>query len=492
MAITLIRGQAQFRGAFFAPLLIVSAAIVIAVAFGLAVSVLPWAVVGTLLVGSVALIAAAFNPFAGVVLVMVLAFEVIPNLLQPRFPLFGGRLQLYDVLLLLLTAIVALRVLVNKKSLFDSLGPMLIPFIYLLTCIVVSLVYVRYFSPNAAWLSEGRAHVMWLLLPLLTLTVETAKRLKWLVFLTCLIGLTISVYVVLQSLFQIRIMTAARVEVLDSSLNRDVIRSIAGGGVYLIVFTLLLTLNRAFDKRLRWWIAIPVCLILFAGLAVQFGRGVWVAALIGLAVSSLVHRGIYGLMRALVATLLIGGLLLSAASVWQPRMAEAVIDRAQGTLAEVRSGGSFNWRKVENQAALDQIERRPLTGVGIGGEYKDIVSSRGSFAIETTYIHNAYLYYPLKMGIHAALIPFAFILAFGLVSWRVAKRWGTRGDRGLLAAVVGGFTVPAITSWTQPEWASPQGIAALCLFMGIALLMSQLGPWSSSIPAKSSKSAGLA
>ena len=472
-------------------MLIISAFIFMAVFLGLAISVLPWSLTFALISGLLVLFAALFSPFAGTMLVIMLAFEIIPGSLQTRLPIIGGRLQMYEVLLMLLTVMVTMRLLTNKKSIVSSLGPMLFPLAYVVICIGISFIYVRYFSPNDAFLSEGRMHIMWLLMPLLALTVETPKRLKLLVLLTCAMGLILAVYVILQSLLQIRIMTAARVEILDSTSNRDVIRSIAGGGVYLIIFTLFLTLNRAFDKRLRWWLAAPIGIILLAGLAVQFGRGVWVASLIGLSVSALLHRGVYGLIRTWLAAMFIGALLLSAASVWQPRLASALIDRAVGTLVEVQSGGSFNWRRVENREALLQIERRPLTGVGIGGHYKDTVSSRGSFAIETTYIHNAYLYYPLKMGVHATLVPFAFMIAFAIVCWRFIKRWGWRGDRGLLAAVVGGFAVPVVTSSTQPEWSAPQGIAALCLIMSIGLLMYRLGPWPISVPQGRLRASGV-
>jgi hypothetical protein len=471
-----IRVSHLSRKNFVTPL-IFGGGIISAIFIGLAVSMLPWIYTLTLAVGLTTFVLAILNPFAGVVCVLILALEVVPNNLQPRLPLLGGRFQLYDMLLLLLVVVLFSRALINKKPVLSSLGLMLFPLIYLLACILTSVIFVKYFFPNSALLSEGRAHIMWLMLPLVALSVETTKHLKYLVFCVCAMGIVVSVYVVLQSLLEIQIMTGARVEALDNSLNSDVIRSIAGGGVYFIAFTLLFTLNRTFDRRIKWWLAFPLCLILLSGLAVQFGRGVWVATLIGLAMSALLHRGAYGLVRTALAASLIGSVLLSVATIWQPRLAEAFVQRAAGTLQEVESGGSFNWRRMENRAALLHIEKRPLTGVGIGGEYKDTVSARGSFSIETTYIHNAYLYFPLKMGIHAVFIPVFFVLAFSITVRRYFIRWGSMSDRGLIAAVVGGFTVPIITSWTQPEWSAPQGIAALCSLMGTALLMSRLEPW---------------
>jgi hypothetical protein len=469
---------AALSGFEAAPLLILLAAATVAVFTGYVLAILPWFLSVGLALALAAILAAVLNPFAGAVVVVVLLFEIVPGFLQPRFPFLGGRLQMSDILLMLLVVVVLWRYTLMGKSVLQPLRPAVWPLAYLAACLTSSVVYVTYFSPNAALLSEGRAFIVWLLLPLLVLTADTPKRVHRLVLAAALTGLTIAVVVTIQSLFEVRIMSNARVEYLDGGPNRDVVRSIAGGGVYLMAFALFLLLNRAFDRRLSWWLALPALLLPIAGLAVQFGRGVWVASAIGLLVSALVHRGVVGLLRTSIAMFLAAAVLLSIAAISSPRLAEAVIERATGMLYEVRFGGSFHWRQVENREALDKIERQPLTGVGIGGEYKDTISTEGSFAIETTYIHNGYLYFPLKMGIFAAFVPYVFIAAFALTILQVVRRWGLGADRGLVAALCGAFTVPVVTSWTQPEWVSPQGIGAFCVFFAIALALRNQGPMS--------------
>jgi len=215
------------------------------------------------------------------------------------------------------------------------------------------------------------------------------------------------------------------------------------------VFALFVFLNRLAEAPRQFWWLLPAIGLMLLGLAVQFGRGVWVATAAGLLVSAFMHRGWVGAARVL----LIGGLalatLVAGLSLLRPRMVDALEERALGIVPELRAGGSFHWRVVENNEALRRIAERPLTGVGIGGDYKRTISSSGSFAVETRYIHNSYLYFPLKMGVLASLVPVAFILAFMLTARRVHRLQDAR-DRGLLAALCGSFVVPVLTSGTQP------------------------------------------
>ena len=72
--------------------------------------------------------------------------------------------------------------------------------------------------------------------------------------------------------------------------------------------------------------------------------------------------------------------------------------------------------------------------------------------------------YPLRMGLHAAAVPFLFMLAFALMSYR-SLRLAQGRLRAIGAALAGAFLVPCITSYTQPEWMG-QGLGAFGLFMG--------------------------
>lgn len=450
--------------------LITLGAITLALLAGLITAVFPWYYTVILVVVPAAFLASAAAPWLGLAVALALLFEIIPKAFVPQLPLVGGRLQGYDVLLLYLAALYALRLAVaGRLDAWRELGPFRTALLYLALAGAASLVYARFVVGNEFALAEARVHIAWLVLPLAIAFFGGPAGARRLSTALLVFGCIVALYASLQSLFDLRIMTDARVESLDVA-NADVTRSIAGGGVYLIVFALLLCLNRLAERPRQFGWLLPAIGLALLGLAVQFGRGVWVATVAGLLVSAFMHRGWVGAGRVL----LIGGLalaaLVSGLSLVRPRMVDALEDRALGIVPELRAGGSFHWRVVENDEALRRIAERPLTGVGIGGDYKRTISSSGSFAVETRYIHNAYLYFPLKMGVLASLIPLAFVLAFVLTVRRI-RRQRPAVDRGLLAAVCGAFLVPVLTSGTQPEWVSPRGIAAMALFMALALML---------------------
>ena len=453
-------------GAFLTAL----AVAVLAILLGLVTAVFPWYYTVILVLAPAALVLSAAAPWLGLLFALALLFEVIPKAFVPQLPLVGGRLQGYDVLLLYLTALYGLRLaLAGHLAAWREVGPFRWALLYLAVAGAASLVYARFVVGNDLALAEARVHIAWLVLPLTPAFFAGRPGLHRITTAVLALGCIVALYVSVQSLFDLRIMSEARVESLDR-VNADVTRSIAGGGVYLIVFALFLFLNRLTETPRRFWWLLPAIGLTLLGLAVQFGRGVWVATAAGLLVSALMHRGWVGAARIL----LIGGLalatLVAGLSFVRPRMVDALEERAMGIVPELRAGGSFHWRVVENREALRRIAERPLTGVGIGGDYKHTVSSSGSFGVETSYIHNAYLYFPLKMGLLASLIPVAFMVAFALTVRRVLRR-RTNLDRGLLAALCGAFVVPVLTSGTQPEWVTPRGIAALALFMALTLML---------------------
>jgi len=370
-------------------------------------------------------------------------------------------------------AVLMLSAIVKRQAWWSGLRAFRWPLLYVFLAYSISVVYVKIFAPNLLYLAEARNVMVWLLLPMTMLVAQTQQRQQRLILGVAGIVLIISVFLVLQSAIGLRIMTGSRVEALDARANSDIVRSIAGGAIYLVVFVLFLVINRLWERRLSLWLALPTMVLLTLALAVQFGRGVWLAAAIGLLVSAFYFRGLVGTLKTSFLFVLALVLALLLVMEVKPRTAEAIVDRFGSVGQEIDRGGSFAWRRIENSTAIEKILEHPFFGVGVGGEYKGYVSSSGSFQNETNYIHNAYLFFPLKFGLWTIFIPPVFIVAF-LVTVRRYGRIATTGvDRGLAAATLGAFMVPVITSFTQPEWVDPRGIAAMCFLMAMALQVAQ-------------------
>lgn len=465
------------RGPDYLGILLVLGILALAAFVGLVTAFLPWQFLLIFLLLPTVFLLSQVWPMVGLVVVLMLIFEAVPTAFQPRLPFGGGKLQTTDLLLLYLTAVVLMQAFWKRHQPLLAMGPIRFPLYYLGVCMITSLIYVRYYMPNDLALGEARVAIGWLVVPLMALAADTPNRAKWMLRSVCAMALLIAAYVTIQSVFSIRIMTGhGMVAILDSSGNSDVVRSVAGGGIYLIIFTLFLVINRLLEGRIFWLWGMGGALLLVAGIGVQFGRGVWMACALGLVVSAARFRGVAGMFKVLLVGGVAVGLVLSAVAVFKPRVAQAIVERATGIGNELQSGGSFGWRLSENAYALDRIESNPIMGVGLGGQYKQTASAVGHFGNETNYIHNAYLFFPLKMGLWASFIPFAFIAAFWVtLKQGVARHQGARADHGLCAALLGAFAVPVVTSFTQPEWADPRGIVAFATFMGLALLYRRFG-----------------
>jgi hypothetical protein len=448
--------------------------ICVAAVYGVAIAALPWPVVIGLLVVPCVLAVSLIRPEVGWLLVAAMVFEVVPSGLQPTVHLGAGSIKAYDMLMAVLAASMVLKLCWQHPRNIAWPKLMNAPLFYLLFALTVSVCYVLGFRHNSQWISESRVQLLWLMLPMAVIGVDSPLRHRRLITGVIGFGIAISIYVVVESFLGLRIMTDARIEPLDIDRNADVTRSFAGGGIYLIIFTLILLVNGLIHGRIARLFALPTLVLLALGLAVQYGRGIWIAAAAGLLLSAFLYRGLLAAVATSLVSALAVAALLTGLSIEKPRIAEAMIERVGGIFEEVDRGASLRWRFVENRDALHQIAQHPLLGVGIGGDYKAMDTH--SFDDEMHYVHNGYLYFPLKLGLWAGAIPGAFILTFGWMVRRVLLR-ATPGspERLYAASLAGAAFVPVLTCFTQPEWADPKALMAIVVLFTLLLLLRRDG-----------------
>lgn len=430
---------------------------------GAAIAFLPWWLALSLVLAPAVVIGGAVWPFPILLLALALLFQAIPGRFVPPV----GSFRIDELVILYLAVVATLRAVWRQENPLARLGPFIWPLIYLYACVVMSAAYVKFFSPNPSLLSELRSFVIWLLLPLLAYVVDTERKRK--ILMTCVVGVAVlvSIYVMTESFFHVALL-ASRVEALDAA-NMDVTRSIAGGTTYLMVLSLLWSVNGMTTQAKYLPVLMVVALIVTGGIAVSFGRGVWIATALGFVLASWLNRGMRGTLVSVALVLVTLALVLLVMAAAKPRFVEAMADRAFGVTQEIKTGGSFRWRQIENSYAFDAIEKRPLTGVGIGGQYKNRVSAESTFATETQYIHNAYVGLMVKMGVQAIIFPVMMVIVFSRMAYRLRSRV-SMNDRPLYAALTATFFVPVLTSITQPEWIDRVSVAALCV-VAVSLLL---------------------
>lgn len=268
--------------------------------------------------------------------------------------------------------------------------------------------------------------------------------------------------IALLALFQgasgIQVVAEGRVVVLEGTATPfGGITRVQIPGLVFVALTVVFLMIEVATEKIRWWLAGPLLLLLIAALYVNFGRALWAWTALALVFGTFLLPA----RRALrLSGLLAVGLaiLVVALTVAKPAVLQNVVDRIVSVQSEGGRGSSFGWRRWENQDAIARIAASPLYGVGVGGEYRRWISEIRIFEDHTRYVHNAFLFYGLKLG-----LPGLFVLLWLLWTiWRQAlncRRKSSEKGLGAYETAVAAF-IPAFVglNMTQPEIAGPFGV----------------------------------
>lgn len=142
-----------------------------------------------------------------------------------------------------------------------------------------------------------------------------------------------------------------------------------------------------------------------------------------------------------------------------------VADRLEGP-AESAIDSSQVVRVFELRAAWEQVRQHPVSGLGAGGEYPTLSQVGDDLIVygRSNFIHNAYLYLPLKFGLVGFMA--ALALLFGL-GWAVARGLRVAYQSGSVwdathAATFAGLCVASVTApiLVDPVYAGMAGAIA--------------------------------
>ena len=194
----------------------------------------------------------------------------------------------------------------------------------------------------------------------------------------------------------------------------------------------------------------------FAGVTlVTFTRSYWLGAAVGCVVLlGIALRARPSLPSARTAATAAAVLALGAGAVAVSPLGGFVVDRVTQTQRD-GSDLSVDVRSLELSAAVRQVERTPFLGVGSGGEFLSAHQTSGTTVAygPTNFVHNAYVYFPLKFGIlgFAALVALLIGLAQCVAA---ALRSARSGDPGQLTWVAAFIAVLAASA-TAPNLIDP-------------------------------------
>ena len=382
----------------------------LALAGGTLTALAPWWLALGAITGLAACLAIVVSPFFGLMLTLALSAQAIPGAFIPSLPLGGALIQAHEITLLATLASALVHTLFDRNDAappdwrfitataltFGALGLSFLVSAHLLGQRDFAFPVLRNFLPLA-------------LLPLLPRLLPDRQRVELTERLIILFGVLIALFIAIQAFASIQLL-AGRFEDLGLARTTGVTRTVLWGPELLIILSLLLIGRHGAGFALsRPW-PLPAAAILLLGLMGTYTRTFWISTLVCVVLLTLFTAGLRGVLRLAAVIAPATVVVWLAVYAISPRVGEAAFDRAFGITEEIQSGESFGWRGKENAMALEAIARNPLLGIGFNGVYKKSISTRGHFAGEEIYIHNAYLYFVLKMGMLLGLAVLATFL----------------------------------------------------------------------------------
>ena len=310
---------------------LILAVLMLCLILGLASAILPYWLLLAVLFMPTFLVMAWKWPELGIVGIMALLTGVAPYWLVPQIPFAGGQVQASELAFFALLTIIAVQSIFRTRSWAQGLKTYVWPIGLLLFLAVVSSISAFYFFENNLKdiLYEARIFIYWLIVPAVVVVIDSRKKLdRFLLALLCL-GILLATMVSIQSFTGITLLSVRSATGELSTANKiysDVVRSSLAQGVYVILFSLFLLIARYLLKVAKPLTYAPLIIVLTAGVLATFGRGVWVASVIGaLFVGLLVgQKGILKTLFGGIALVLVAAVVLSVS---RPQMMNALLDR---------------------------------------------------------------------------------------------------------------------------------------------------------------------
>lgn len=431
-----------------------------AVFVGLVSVFLPWWLMLALAAGVIYPILLLNMPWTGVFLYFI-ALELSPDL------------KISDVLTGVTFLLFGMQFIFSNKKIKLPRQDLQFFLTFMSLVLVSVLLALTYFHNTVPFIyRDARAFMYWLWLPLLFWLVSSQpggdrSLARVLIAIAC----AVAVLALVQYVFGVQLIREGRVGSLETggAVDIDTTRVQMPGFTFVLVgFSWAVVSIVKGGKKLFY--GIPLAFIFAAALYVNFGRALWTWSVLAVVVCG----GVMGFRRSMmiIGTLGILGISVGAGLyLSKPAIIDNIVHRFGSVADEGGRQSSFGWRRLENQAAAEHIVQSPLVGIGLGGEYRSWVPDIRNFSEHTRYIHNAYVFMAVKLGLPAAVLLVVMLLRIWWRSLRLRHAPGLREDTSWVA-IVGSFLSILAMSTTQPELVSTHTIFLLCLMLAKLLHVS--------------------
>jgi O-antigen ligase len=440
--------------------------IIVAIFIGLIAVILPWWIIIPFAITPLFIVLVALLPEIALAALLAVLFGIFPESLLPSLPLAGGSIPAHYLGLFVLFAVLILRDAGSLKTKLAPILPYSLPLGAVMLVVIISIIVAITLrtAPVKEVLNEAKAFLAWLVFPICLMAVDTPARFLRFCKALLFVAVILSGAAVFQSLTGIQILSAGRLGRLGTLGNYydDVIRTGSKGTFLIGASIIAISAAYAMGVLKRPILTIAIMMALLAGIVVEFGRGTWAGIFVGIALIGYFSFGTR-YIRLLMLFAISLSIALSSLMIVKPAYLEAAVDRLLSVRTEIETGGSYERRKIENEYALQSLQRHPIFGVGLGGEFKPLGTEFLYWEGETRYLHNSYARAGAKMGVPGLLALVWFVVVM-LVRGRQSVRVAPIQMRPL--ALAGFWTIIVIslvTAFSQPALWESAGISVLAL-----------------------------
>jgi hypothetical protein len=436
------------------------------------------AIVFTIFGGAILLVFFSSKPKIGILAIVFIVSSIIFEEAMPLISIGLGSLHIADIFLLFLFCVIFFKLSTENKFKFVK-TPLDLPLVlFYLAAIISAFIAVTVYDVKFnIVMRQFRYLTYYLIIFVVTTFIQEEKEIKFIIKGLFAISCVVGIAMVLQAILgeSVHIMPG-RVEVTETFGNIYASTRVLPPGQTLI-FVMFITgvcsfvlMNKSLVKSGYFY------LLLIIGVAVilTYNRSHWMAIAFSLSIFMLLiskehkKRLIAWLVTMFILTVTIGCLFLGIGGKAK-EFTVSVIDRGVSLFAKERLyySSSLEWRKMENYHAIRNILNHPISGIGLGNNYRSRIASTDDKLNLTGYIHNGYLWILMYMGF-LGFTPFMWLcIAFlvrGFLNWRDIK------DEFLRAVIIGftlsyvGIMLSCLVNPTFVEWFS---ITIIGIMMGI-------------------------
>jgi len=219
------------------------------------------------------------------------------------------------------------------------------------------------------------------------------------------------------------------------------------------------------------WAMLAALFMAFIGLTalgVSFTRGYWVAAVFACTIVTFMSKGPVHRV-ATFSVLILSGVVAGGVAVFSTKFFGIVAFMAEraSTVSSPLQALSVQERIAETRSVLEMLRTSPILGRGLGVEVS-YMSPVKHFVISRPFLHNAYLFIWLKLGL-VGLVAFLVFYFRGLrMTVLAARRASTPVIRGLFIAGAAILVSAIPLSFTSPQFYDKSSALVLALILGLA------------------------